>query len=104
MEEWYSPPFFIIVLIKSLLSYSGAFNNIFYRKNKDEANLSVSLGFLSVIDLLKIIDSKPKAADLIIKRRNAHPQVMAAADLVTEMRAVKHYYRLCIPGRIGIEK
>jgi cob(I)alamin adenosyltransferase len=70
----------------------------------DEANVAVHYGLLSVEDLLGIITSKPRDVELIITGRYAHPNVVAAADLVTEMKEVKHYYRKGVPGRLGIEK
>jgi cob(I)alamin adenosyltransferase len=42
--------------------------------------------------------------ELIMTGRNAHEMVIEAADLVTEMREIKHYYKAGIPAREGIEK
>jgi cob(I)alamin adenosyltransferase len=46
---------------------------------------------------------KPPLLELVITGRNAHERIVAAADLVTEMREVKHYYRAGVPARVGIE-
>jgi cob(I)alamin adenosyltransferase len=41
--------------------------------------------------------------ELVLTGRNAHERVIEAADLVTEMREVKHYYKAGVPARVGIE-
>ena len=47
--------------------------------------------------------SKPTELEMVITGRYAHPEVIAAADLVTEMKEVKHYYREGIQARPGID-
>jgi cob(I)alamin adenosyltransferase len=42
--------------------------------------------------------------ELVLTGRNADERVIEAADLVTEMREIKHYYKAGIPARDGIEK
>jgi cob(I)alamin adenosyltransferase len=70
----------------------------------EEANVATTLGLFSVLDLLDVIRQKPHHVELVITGRGAAPEVIARADLVTEMRAVKHYYDQGVPARIGIEK
>ncbi|GFO66989.1 cob(I)alamin adenolsyltransferase/cobinamide ATP-dependent adenolsyltransferase [Geomonas limicola] len=70
----------------------------------DEVNGAVSMGLLPVEDLLELMAGKPGHVELVLTGRNAHEKVMEAADLVTEMREVKHYYKAGVPSRIGIEK
>jgi len=70
----------------------------------DEANVATHLGLLSIDNLLSVVNAKPSDVELIITGRNADPRVIDAADLVTEMVEVKHYYRSGIAARIGIEK
>ena len=69
----------------------------------DEGNVAVSLGLFSVDDLLDLIDARPPDAELVITGRNAHPKVIERADLVTEMRKIKHYFDRGLPARRGIE-
>lgn len=69
----------------------------------DEANVAVSLGLLAETDLLSLIDEKPDLVELVFTGRNAPAALMARADLVTEMREVKHYYRQGVRARRGIE-
>jgi len=70
----------------------------------DEANIAPALGLFPLEELLELMDAKPEGVELVITGRWAHPQVIARADLVTEMREVKHYYRQGVLARTGIEK
>ena len=70
----------------------------------DEINGAVSLGLVSVEEVLRLMREKAPRVELVLTGRNADPKVLEAADLVTEMRDVKHYYRAGVKARIGIEK
>ena len=70
----------------------------------EEANVAVKRGFLSVQDLLDLIDIKPDNVEMVITGRNADPKIIARADLVTEMKKIKHYFDQGQRARIGIEK
>jgi cob(I)alamin adenosyltransferase len=70
----------------------------------DEANVAVHYGLLTPQDILELIASKPKNVELVITGRYADEQVMEAADLVTEMREIKHYRGMGVDARRGIEK
>jgi len=70
----------------------------------DEVNGAVSFGLIDVEDLLALMAKRPPSVELVLTGRNADDRVVAAADLVTEMREVKHYYKAGVPARIGIEK
>jgi len=69
----------------------------------DEANIAIHFGLFSIDDLLKIIALKPANLELIITGRKAHPDLIKAADLVTEMLEIKHYYQQGVQARQGIE-
>ncbi len=69
----------------------------------DEINMAVDYGLIPLSDLMKLIDSKPEKVELILTGRNAKPEVMDRADLVTEMMERKHYFDKGIPAREGIE-
>jgi cob(I)alamin adenosyltransferase len=69
----------------------------------DEVNVAVSYGIFPVQDLLDIIDRKPVAMELIRTGRNAAAQIIEKADLVSEVRAIKHYFQNGVKARIGIE-
>lgn len=69
----------------------------------DEANIAVSFNLFNIDDLLQIINTKPTTLELVITGRNAHPDLIARADLVTEMKLVKHYFNEGVTAREGIE-
>lgn len=70
----------------------------------DEANIATSVGLFGVRELLDVMAARPADVELVITGRDADPRVIAAADLVTEMREIKHYYQQGVQARIGIEK
>lgn len=70
----------------------------------DEANVAAALGLFPLQALLEMISSRPAHIEVVITGRNASPEIIAAADLVTEMKDVKHYYRQGVRARVGIEK
>jgi len=70
----------------------------------EEDNVAAYLGLFSVQDLLDVINQRPVHTELVITGRGASPEVIAQADLVTEMKAVKHYYDQGVQARVGIEK
>jgi len=70
----------------------------------DEANGAVDFGLVSVEELLALIAVKPPGVELVLTGRNAHEKILAAADLVSEMREVKHYFNKGVDFRIGIER
>jgi len=69
----------------------------------DEINVAVKLGFLGLQELIELIKNKNKETELIITGRDAHPQIIEMADLVTEMKLIKHYYEKGVSARRGIE-
>jgi cob(I)alamin adenosyltransferase len=70
----------------------------------DEINNAVHYGLVPVEEVLALIDLKPDTVELVLTGRYAHERIIEAADLVTEMREIKHYYRKGVPAREGIEK
>ena len=70
----------------------------------DEINNAVHYGLITVDDVLTLMSRKPEGVELVLTGRNAHEKVIEAADLVTEMREIKHYFKKGVPARIGIEK
>ncbi len=70
----------------------------------DEINGAVACGLIPLDEVIAIMKSKPYQMELVLTGRNAHERIIAAADLVTEMREVKHYFKDGVPARLGIEK
>ena len=70
----------------------------------EEANVAVDFGLVSVQELLDLLAEKPRGMELVVTGRGARPEIIAQADLVTEMKSVKHYYDKGVAARTGIEK
>jgi cob(I)alamin adenosyltransferase len=59
----------------------------------DEIMATMTAGFVTVDELLALIAAKPPMMHLVLTGRNAPPELIAVADLVSEVREVKHPYR-----------
>ena len=70
----------------------------------EEGNVAATCGLLAVDDILTIMNHKPDDVELVITGRGAEARIIEQADLVTEMKAVKHYYQDGVAARTGIEK
>lgn len=70
----------------------------------DEGNVAVRCGLITTDDILAVMAAKPDRVELVITGRGADERVIDRADLVTEMKAVKHYYQDGVAARVGIEK
>ena len=70
----------------------------------DEANVAVWKGLFPEKELLEIIEMRPIKIELVITGRGATSKVIEKADLVTEMKVIKHYFYSGVRGRVGIEK
>jgi len=69
----------------------------------DEIDIAIWFGLLTVSDALRMIDERPPQTELVLTGRRAPREIVERADLVTEMREVKHYYRQGVLARAGIE-
>lgn len=69
----------------------------------DEANVAVSCGLIRADELLGLMSAKPRNVELVITGRYADREVLRAADLVTEMKEIKHYREKGVKARVGIE-
>ncbi|MBI5075194.1 MAG: cob(I)yrinic acid a,c-diamide adenosyltransferase [Nitrospirae bacterium] len=70
----------------------------------DEANVAVNRDLISTEELIEVMEMKPATVELVITGRYADERIIEKADLVTEMKDVKHYAKKGIKARIGIEK
>ena len=70
----------------------------------DEVNTAVLLKVLTEHDLLDFLAEKPDSVELVLTGRGAPQAVIEKADLVTEMKSLKHYYERGVKAREGIEK
>ena len=69
----------------------------------DEINYAVNLDLISVKDVLNLIKSKPQKVDLVLTGNYAKDEVIEIADLVTEMREIKHPFQRGIKAKKGID-
>lgn len=69
----------------------------------DEINYAVGFGLVSEEEVLELIDMKPPILHLVLTGRNAADRVIAKADLVTEMKEIKHPYASGIKAQKGVE-
>ncbi len=69
----------------------------------DEINYVISYGLLPVEEVLILLEKKPKRLHLILTGRDAHKKVIEKADLVTEMKEIKHPYSKGVKAQKGIE-
>ena len=69
----------------------------------DEANVADSWGYFEPDALVDLALERPETVELVVTGRGASGTLMAVADLVTEMREVKHYYEEGVIARRGIE-
>ncbi|MBN1953944.1 MAG: cob(I)yrinic acid a,c-diamide adenosyltransferase [Anaerolineae bacterium] len=70
----------------------------------DEVTVAVWFELLTVEEVLAVLDQRPRHVEVVLTGRRAPQALIDAADLVTEMREVKHYYRQGVLARDGIER
>lgn len=69
----------------------------------DEINTALSYGMLDLDDVLHAMENKPERLHVVLTGRNAHSKIIDIADLVTEMKEIKHPYKKGIEAQKGIE-
>ncbi|MBI2111335.1 MAG: cob(I)yrinic acid a,c-diamide adenosyltransferase, partial [Nitrosarchaeum sp.] len=69
----------------------------------DEINYAINLGLVKIEEVLNLIKSKPRELDLILTGNYAKDEIIELADLVTEMREIKHPFQRGIKAKEGID-
>jgi cob(I)alamin adenosyltransferase len=69
----------------------------------DEINLALTFNLLSQEEVFQVLRQRPGGVEVVLTGRQAPPELVELADLVTEMRPVKHYYEAGVKARRGIE-
>ncbi len=69
----------------------------------DELNIALYYKLFEIDRVLEILKSKPKHVEIVITGRYAPEKILEIADLVTEMKEVKHYFTKGVEARLGIE-
>ncbi len=70
----------------------------------DEINVAVDLNLITEEEVHEFLDKRPEDVEIILTGRYAPPSFLKRADLVTEMKEKKHYYKKGVKAREGIEK
>jgi len=69
----------------------------------DEINSTIALGMLKLESVLEILAKKPEGLELVLTGRDAPQELLDKADLVTEMKLIKHYFYQGQEAREGME-
>ena len=69
----------------------------------DEVNVAIWFGLLEEEAVLELVEERPPGVELVLTGRRAPQTILDRADLVTEMREVKHYYTEGVLARKGVE-
>ncbi len=69
----------------------------------DEINYAVNLGLIDIKEVIELIKSKPKKLNLVLTGNHAKQEIIELADLVTEMKEIKHPFKSGIKAKKGID-
>jgi cob(I)alamin adenosyltransferase len=69
----------------------------------DELNIVLRYDYLPLDEVVAVLKAKRRDLHVVVTGRNARPEVIEAADLVTEMTLVKHPFRAGVKAQPGIE-
>ncbi len=70
----------------------------------DEVNTLLWFGIVELSEVLEIIDQRPPDVELVLTGRYAPEAILDRADLISEMKEIKHYYAAGVEARDGIER
>ena len=70
----------------------------------DEINVALWFELLQIEDVIHLLKNRPEQVEVILTGRKAPPELIAIADLVSEVKDVKHYYYQGVQARNGIER
>lgn len=79
--------------------YSGRYDLVIL----DEANIALDLGLINIEDMEEVIKNRPLSVEMVLTGRHCPDEIFRHADLITEMRKVKHPFDRGIAARKGIE-
>ena len=69
----------------------------------DELNIALRYGYLDLATVVAALRDRRPGLHVVVTGRNAKPELVAAADLVTEMSLVKHHFAAGVKAQAGIE-
>jgi cob(I)alamin adenosyltransferase len=99
------PPAEYIALVKGGLddAYRAATSGDYDLVVLDEINCALRFGLAEWADVERVLDERAPHTEIVLTGRGAPDALLARADLVTEMKEVKHYYSQGVEARRGIE-
>jgi len=69
----------------------------------DEANIAIDLSLINLDDVVDVLKNKPENLEIVLTGRNARPEIIEIAHLVSEIKPIKHYWNKGVKARKGIE-
>lgn len=78
-------------------------NNSYNLIIMDEANIAIDLGLIDLQDVIETLKNKPDEMEIVLTGRNAKPEIIEIAHLVSKIEPVKHYWNTGVVAREGIE-
>jgi cob(I)alamin adenosyltransferase len=69
----------------------------------DEVNVAVAIGLIETADVLRLLDKRPSHVDVVLTGRYCPKEIMDRADMVSEVKEVKHHFTKGVKARQGIE-
>ena len=69
----------------------------------DEINHVINENIIELSDVISTLKNKPSELELVLTGRNAKPEILEIADLVTDMTCIKHYFDKNVMAREGVE-
>jgi len=78
-------------------------NNSYNLIIMDEANIAIDLGLIDLQEVIETLKSKPDEMEIVLTGRNAKPEIVEIAHLVSNIEPVKHYWDTGVVAREGIE-
>lgn len=69
----------------------------------DEANIALDLNLIDLNEMVEVLKNKPDDVEIVLTGRNAKPEIIEIAHLVSEIKPIKHYWDKGVKARKGIE-
>lgn len=70
----------------------------------DEINIAMRYGLIKFDEMMALLKTRPMEVELVLTGRYADEGLFAEADVITEMRCIKHYYEKGVKARVGVER
>lgn len=69
----------------------------------DELNVAIDYGLLTLAEVIRVLDARSEAVNVVITGRGAHPELVKRADMASEVLEIKHHFHAGVEARKGIE-